>query len=162
MIVCFFLFIVVVVVVLVVSVVQDLFLFEKVYWVELCQVGQGVVEFDYQIVLGYIFYKDCFSVELVGVFGCFEVELLLVQIKLDYVINYQVDFYCDCVMVWVKLFGGQVKFVVGVVVMVQGCVVEVGVCYLFVKVIWVVQGVIDVEVMIGCVVGCQSYVVNKF
>lgn len=143
------------------SAAQDLLPPEKAYRVESRQVGQGVVEFDYQIAPGYILYKDRFSAELVGVPGRLEVELPPPQTKLDHVTNHQVDFYRDRVTVRVKLPGGQAKPAAGVVATAQGCAVEAGVCYPPVKATWVAQGAIDVEAMMGRSAGCQSHAANK-
>lgn len=161
MIVRLFMLIVAVAAASVVGAAHDLLPPEKAYRVDSRQVGQGVVEFNYQIAPGYILYKDRFSAELVGVPGRLEVELPPAQTKLDHVTNRQVDFYRDRVTVRVKLPGGQAKPAGGVVATAQGCAVEAGVCYPPVKATWVAQGAIDVEAMMGRSAGCQSHAVGK-
>lgn len=139
---------------------QDLLPPEKAYRVESRQVGQGVVEFDYQIAPGYILYKERFSAELLGAPGRLELDLPPAQTKFDHVTNHQVDFYRDRVTVRVKLPTGQAK-PAGVTATAQGCAVEAGVCYPPVKSTWLPQAAIDVEAMMGRPAGCQSHAVSK-
>jgi len=128
---------------------QDLLPPEKAYRVESRQVGQGVVEFDYQIAPGYILYKERFSAELLGAPGRLELDLPPAQTKFDHVTNHQVDFYRDRVTVRVKLPGGQDKPAAGVVATAQGCAVEAGVCYPPLRTTWTAPSALDVDALMS-------------
>lgn len=126
------------------TVAQDLLPPEKAYRVQSRQVGQEVIEFDYQIAPGYILYKDRFRAELIGAPGQLEVELPPAQSKLDRTTKQKIDFYRDRVTVRVKLPPGQTK-ATRVTATAQGCAVDAGVCYPPVVMTWTPPAFLDVE-----------------